>query len=210
MEKDIQDLIETLGPATPEPKPILQKGKTISAFSSNGFETAGDPALEGMLKGCEDFCNLMLTGEEPRWLSLLGPSGSGKTHLSTSVFEWVKKGFRVYQGGHLGITMIRDIMLVDCYEWVKRDASENWNYTPRICEAFFVVIDDLGCARDKTGHLADCYSRIANKRLGKWTIFTSNMLADDIKENVDARVASRLYRNGSTVIETNAPDWNLR
>lgn len=164
-----------------------------------------------MLDGAIAFCADMADGKEPRWLSLLGPSGSGKTFLTTLIHEWVKKNFYVNSGaGPMGTDLYRSIMFVDSYRWVKMDAAENWNYTPRICTAFFACIDDLAAPRDNTGHLANCYSDVSQQRGGKWTIITSNLLSDDIRENVDTRVASRLYRHGSVVIETNAGDWNLR
>jgi len=79
-----------------------------------------------------------------------------------------------------------------------------------MCEAYFLVIDDLGSPRDINGYLADCYAKICEERLGKWTIITTNKPLGQIAEEIDARIASRMIRGGSKVVATNAGDWNLR
>ena len=72
------------------------------------------------------------------------------------------------------------------------------------------MIDDLGAVRDPTGFMADNYLRILNKRLGMRTVITCNLMADQIAETIDARIASRLFRNGSRVVQTEAQDYCMR
>jgi len=172
--------------------------------------TVGDPKLEGILKGTRDFCEDLRLHAAPRWLTIIGDSGTGKSLLSTMVHEWVRKNYRVYRPAPNYVIDLRDIMFVKCKDIIEREKATNWTFTQRICEAYFVVIDDLGSPRDQNGFLADCYARICEERLGKWTIITTNKPLASIAEEIDARIASRMIRGGSTVIETNAPDWNLR
>lgn len=41
-------------------------------------------------------------------------------------------------------------------------------------------------------------------------LFTANLSLSDIEQRIDTRVASRMIRNGSTVVDVNVPDFNLR
>lgn len=75
---------------------------------------------------------------------------------------------------------------------------------------FLVVIDDVGAARDTTNFIADGLYRLANVRLGKWTIFTSNLGLADVAKQIDERFASRLIRDGNVVHRINAGDYAMR
>lgn len=131
--------------------------------------------------------------------------------LSTIACKWAKKNFTINRGaGPNGVDDYRDIMFVKCKDIIDKEKSTEWKFTRRMCDAFFVVVDDLGSPRDQNGYLADCYARICEERLGKWTIITTNKPLAQIADEIDARIASRMIRGGSKVIETNAPDWNLR
>ena len=73
-----------------------------------------------------------------------------------------------------------------------------------------LVIDDLLSAHDPRGFLSSIASDLAERRLGKWTIFTSNFLLDQIAKK-ETRVASRMLRSGNEVIQLdNIADFNLR
>ena len=211
-EQEIKDLAATLELATRERRkatPEQQEGIREASFRE--FQTLGDPELELILGGFERLCNEMRAGEAPRWLTLIGDSGTGKSMLSEMVHKWAKKNFTVNPGnGPNGIDTYRDIIFVKCKDIIDREKATQWTYTKRICEAFFVVIDDLGAPRDKNEFLADCYARICEERLGKWTIITTNKPLARIAEEIDARIASRMIRGGSEVIEASAMDWNLR
>jgi len=52
--------------------------------------------------------------------------------------------------------------------------------------------------------------KLADERLRKWTMFTCNFDRRQIALQIDARIASRLMRHGSVIIETNIRDYGLR
>jgi hypothetical protein len=51
---------------------------------------------------------------------------------------------------------------------------------------------------------------VLESRLGKWTVLTANVSLSQIGELLDPRIASRMIRNNSVVVDVNLPDWNLR
>ena len=53
-------------------------------------------------------------------------------------------------------------------------------------------------------------NELFNKRCRKWTFTTSNLSLDDISEQIDNRISSRLIRDGNVVTETNVIDFSLR
>ena len=48
------------------------------------------------------------------------------------------------------------------------------------------------------------------KRSRKWTFLTSNPSLNDIDEQIDKSIASRITRDGNRVAETNTIDFSLR
>lgn len=78
-------------------------------------------------------------------------------------------------------------------------------------DTFFLVIDDLGAERDSSGFVKDKMFELLNARMGKWTLITTNLSLKNIAENYDARIASRLIRDGNIFMRINAGDyWLLR
>lgn len=144
------------------------------------------------------FVNDILNKQRPRrWLSLLGASGVGKTHLAEAVAAILKKE--------------RPGWLVQCWKWQKvvsiyRDGD--FGIVEHLVEnPYVLVLDDIG-AENTTEAVRSMLVRIADGRLGKWTLWTSNLLSDDIGKTIDVRIASRMYRGDNVVCEVeNAPDY---
>ena len=51
---------------------------------------------------------------------------------------------------------------------------------------------------------------LLNAREGKFTVITANLTLEDFNQQMDARIASRLIRNGSVVVDVIAEDFNMR
>lgn len=130
------------------------------------------------------------------WLTLLGTSGAGKTLLARRVFRWWTESSRLYG---------RWISWAKFVEDSKPSLpAEQW---ADIREAFFLVIDDFGAARDPNGYAAGLLHGIMEARLGKWTLLTSNMNGEEIAK-MDGRIASRLVRGGSIAVAVDVTDYN--
>lgn len=170
------------------------------------FQTFSDPQLERMLmesaRFVEQYCWPV---KSPRWLSLLGSSGAGKTYLARRIYRWAK-------------TLPFPQSLGD----IKYPAT--WHHWPSVCKDLLernfeplessvsdvvVFLDEIGAATDKTGFLTDQLSNFLCRRTGRWTVITGNVGMKAIRE-MDARIASRMIRDGSVVVDVDVMDYSLR
>lgn len=155
------------------------------------------------------FADSMTTGNG-RWLAILGKSGTGKTHLAREVFSHAKRNFSGWVDPDRGNYQLRQFLWLDARKLAQRLRDGEWELRDRIAGAFLVVLDDIFATRDPSGFVLDELEAALNSRLGKWTVITSNLLHGQIADQ-DPRIASRLRRNGSTVLEIKKlPDWNAR
>ena len=77
----------------------------------------------------------------------------------------------------------------------------------------YAMIDDIGQTEDmQKAYLVGALGRIADMRLGTWTIWTANLSLEQIGDQLDRRISSRMLRDGNVVVELPAdfPDYNLR
>ncbi len=128
-----------------------------------------------------------------RWLSLLGASGCGKTHLARKVVEVLKAEGR-------GERFVQFWSWRGAMQHVLADgAVMRW-----LIDRPVLVLDDIG-----TGFTESTKARALNAsllyellegRLGKWTFLTSNLAPAHIEEQLDARIASRLYRGFNEIV----------
>lgn len=164
-------------------------------------------ALDKAMQFCLDMAGVSVP---PYWLTLLGPSGVGKTMLArkiTSFFHARLDGFRdeakagnwLRHGGMKAWgAVINDAMEGD-YSGL-RNLKEDW----------FVCLDDIGAEYDRHKDLsvAKLYD-VLSARTNRFTVITANLTQDDVNRKMDARIASRLLRHGSVVVDIDAPDFNL-
>ena len=53
-------------------------------------------------------------------------------------------------------------------------------------------------------------NEIFNNRLGKWTFITSNLSLENLHDELDARIVSRLNHGKNEIVQTNAIDFSMR
>lgn len=197
---------------------------TITSVKCLPFQTLRDLQLENMKFAAEQFINSMLQGKSPRWLSFLGSSGAGKTMLAKwiySVFkdklDWTinwpasEKTARLNGAGEkvYGQVMRFRGQFVAWSKIARYLREGEYRIFDDICAPFFLVVDDIG-AEYGTDFINSKLYELCNRREGKWTIFTANLSLSDIEQRIDTRIASRMIRNGSTVVDVNVSDFNLR
>ncbi len=167
------------------------------------FQTLNDPRLEDMVEAAARFEQDATNKRKPRWLSFCGRSGTGKTHLASIVFKRLQFDFQEHttllSGAHRYVWPRLLPKLRDGAYWLLDDIRD--------CHLLF--LDDFGTERPTEFALEKLYE-IIEARTRKWTILTCNLSVAQIAERMDTRIASRLMRDGSTVIDVDAPDFNLR
>lgn len=158
------------------------------------------PEVDQMHREAQWFINDVINRVRPmRWLSLLGSSGIGKTHLARAIIDTLKRE--------------RPDSIIQFWSWSKvvamlRDGE--WGLIQHLIDNPFVLaLDDIGVTNESAITIA-AMNRLADARLGKWTIFTSNLSAENINKQIDTRVASRLYRGNNVICEcSKAQDYSF-
>ena len=170
------------------------------------------PGLSAVLPAVQAFCSAVIRCEPPRrWLSLLGPSGVGKTHVLKQALACLQAAAArgVWKipttTGHRGPQVAHLIPAVDLQDF--RAPQDYSRYD-------VIYIEDIGsgAALDHRGAGAVTRSRIAELlqlRSGRWTLLDANLYRREIEQQIDGRIASRLKRDGSWMVEVpmEVPDF---
>lgn len=179
---------ETVARLTPDAGTNTRKSRP---FDPQGFD-ATHPECAKALREAQDFANRFDNRDpEGRWISFLGPSGRGKTHLAKAL------------AAHIGAKPWRWMRVLD---YLRRG---DFGVIHHLCDMPALVLDDIGAAYE-TEMSRSKIGEIAERRIGKWTVWTSNYLLGGIAAEIDNRVASRMVRDGCRVVSfKEAPDWSL-
>lgn len=115
-------------------------------------------------------------------------------HTSTATQRWLRRG------GFKSWGRVMDEMMNGDFSGI-RDMREDW----------FLCLDDIGAEHTRNRELSTSkLYDILNARAGKFTVITANLTLEEVNRQMDARIASRLLRDGSVVVDVMAPDFNLR
>lgn len=169
------------------------------------------------------FADDMLCQREPRWISFLGTSGAGKTMLTKELWHVYRDNF------HSKINLEkskRSRIESNQYGEIVRDRGGFMNWGSAINNRMlkgeyefledmrhyaFFAIDDIASEYERHRELsASKLYNVLESRLGKWTVITANLPLDAIGEKLDARIASRMIRDNSIVVDVDVVDYNLR
>lgn len=159
----------------------------------------------------------MARGAEPYWLTFAGVPGVGKTWIARQIYvEGRKHNLRAtkdcpQQYGTYDERRRRP----DC-RWIREDefaqlllTDKQYDLPEYIAHEWLVGYDDLGTKCDTKARdvMGDALCRLANQRLGKWTLWTTNFTLDEISARIDARVSSRLIRDSNKFLTIQAQDY---
>lgn len=189
--------------------------------SKSGWKPALDaycPALVKAAAEAERFVAEMEEGRPGRWLSLVGDPGVGKTMLARQILAQSKQSnpgrFSTWISGPSSGDHERNprprCCWIDASQFANNLMQGEFFWPEHFFNDWCVVFDDLGAARDtKSDFIADAIYRFANTRLGRWTVWTSNLSLELIGQRIDMRVASRLIRDENITLKIVARDYAL-
>lgn len=147
-------------------------------------------------------------------LTLCGKTGLGKTMLAEAVLEslgadawgFCSKVEPVQRNG-------RVLRLT----WEKHDwrrvsdgfKSGDW-YVDDMEQCGLLVLDDIGADHDPSKAATAKLDRILRTRRGRWTVVTSNLDGQQMRDQLDARIASFLNRDSNLLVEVTGRDFSER
>ena len=88
----------------------------------------------------------------------------------------------------------------------KREGEESFYVA---CEVNLLVLDEIKGHHDPSGFAKDTLYELINRRIGRWTVITSNLTMSGL-EAIDARIASRLTRTPNVIVECNTKPYAKR
>jgi len=171
----------------------------------NGFDTLNDPILDKMLFQAKEFLIDMQEKQQPRWLSYCGISGTGKTFLAKKIRSAASRITYMLQHDSL----IYPIMFSFWPDLLSRLRDGEFWRMDDLSEANLVVMDEIAIDHDPSGFAADKLCQILSRRVGKWTLLTSNWTLSKIQE-IDPRISSRMVRDKSVVVGCDTVDYATR
>lgn len=180
---------------------------------------AHEPSLQQAAADVSRFVSDIAAGAIPYWLTLTGIPGSGKTMLARQIYAESKK----YNPGEASLWVperqtgaLRDsdrrpyCIWLDATVFARKLKEGDYNLPESYGTDFLVVFDDLGASRDKTDFVPEAIYRLASTRLRQWTVWTTNLTVQEIKDRLDPRIASRLLRDDNKFITLRCGDYALR
>ena len=160
--------------------PITIQAPMLGSKDLNGYCRGVHPECGKAVEIVSQWVADIKSGQEPWNLCLLGPSGVGKTHLARSACRLVGGAFRQWfrilgaiRDGHPGIPAQLEKERVLC-------------------------IDDLGAGYD-TDFSKALAAEMAERRVRKFTLWTSNLTPEALAGEFDTRLVSRLIRGKNQV-----------
>ena len=201
---DIDAAIERMLAEAQDGEPTPAPSKPAPKIKPFALEDVHDSVVAAHA-ACKAWLQASCAGHrKPYTLTMSGRSGCGKTHLMRNAYRYIigntPKIARMWTWSAL-LTALR--------------AEDAGFIMHTLGEVDFVFIDDIG-AENISGDFTRGLScavlcDLLDRREGKWTMFSSNLTLSEIAKTYDARIASRLIRNGGVICDmTDAEDYALR
>ncbi len=158
----------------------------------------------------KEFCMLYaekfnLRENRPKNLLFHGDTGIGKTHLAVSILKEILK--KEYSGLFISLPLLLTM--------IKNTYSKNDESGMTVVDIFkkmksidLLVIDDMG-AEAGSNHDIQKIFELLDSRLGKPTVFTTNLNYEQFSETFGKRNASRILKD-TIIIKLDGPDYRKK
>lgn len=183
---------------------------------------AYEPTLGEAKVACARLVADMERGAIPYWLTLQGVNGCGKTMLMRQVFKeakrinpgnpannaiWPPDWEGLAQGVNVYTNARPYCLIFDESGLASRMRNGDFGLPASLRSDYFVALDEIGVARDPTNFVADAVAQLCENRIGRWSMFATNLTLAEIAERMDARISSRLIREGNRFMAIKARDY---
>ncbi|HHY72757.1 MAG TPA: ATP-binding protein [Bacillus bacterium] len=131
------------------------------------------------------------SGQAPKNLLLFGETGIGKTHLAVSILKVVIE--KEYSGLFISLPLLLSL-IKNTYSKYDDSGLTAADVMKKMKEIDLLVIDDMG-AEAGSNHDIQKVFELLDSRLGKPTIFTTNLNFEQFSEMFGKRNTSRILKN---------------
>lgn len=169
------------------------------------------PALECVMPAVHRFCSDVLNDAAPYWLSILGPSGVGKTLALRQAFRMLSRNEHLWE-----IKTATGWRMPQCAHIIPGEDLTDYKAPRDYGQYDLLYVEDIGAgaSADKGAGVvtASRITELLQYRTGKWTLLCANMSRRAVATQLDPRIASRLKRDGSVLVELDPaiPDYENR
>lgn len=158
-----------------------------------------------MLNEAVDFLAEIEERGSPRWISFLGNSGTGKTFLADMLCRQSMRYPQIAQHKEL----VNGAQIAFWPKLLTKLRNGDYWLIEDLAIANLVFLDEIAVEHDPSGFARDKLCELISRRVGKWTIITSNLTLKKLAD-IDTRISSRMIRGGSRTIEVDTVDYALR
>ena len=118
--------------------------------------------------------------------------------LLTELFNFCKDNFQTSVKLHGDNVSLYDFYAATTSQLA--DTFRQYGYNSYAEKADLLFVDDIGAEKDTTGFVKGKLCELLSRRLGKWTLLTSNLTLTDMGENYDNRISSRIIRDDNMFV----------
>lgn len=144
-------------------------------------------------------------GQQPKNLLIFGETGIGKSHLSISILKVVME--KEYSGLFISLPLLLTL-IKNTYSKYDDSGLTAVDILNKMKEIDLLVIDDMG-AEAGSNHDIQKVFELLDSRLGKPTIFTTNLKHDQFTEVFGVRNTSRILKN-SFILKLDGSDYRKK
>jgi DNA replication protein DnaC len=175
------------------PPPRRLTVETLPPYQTEGLH----PSVKSAHTAATAWYRAITRREQPYWLTLFGTSGCGKTFLARHIRSALRK-----KG-------------IDCQLWnwgtsFDEIVSPDSHLMAHLIRLPVLILDDIGTGYTTSDKAADLHAsklyEILESREKKFTLITSNLSPQDIKDRLDCRISSRLFRPPHKIIDLSMAD----
>jgi DNA replication protein DnaC len=188
-----------------DPEDLLDQARKIAVAMKpkTGYRTdfAGktDDGLSQALKEACLMLARMRRGLPAHWLTLSGTNGTGKTMLA----QWLASQMEVRMPERLIPRKWTGNEIKATY------LGGGWGLPADLGREEWLLVDELGAEREQPS-FREAMIDMLNRRMGRWTIITSNLSERELEQAFSSRLTSRMIRDGNVHVRIESPDYFTR
>ena len=210
-----QDLVPRVVRGLPAPQATPQKTPMPRMVSEppapwdkrfRDFQTLGEKQLCEALAAATQFVDAFRADPYGGGyiLTLSGANGCGKTFLAKCTLAEMGWNFNGTVNAPWreagGAIMDRSCKFRDWTKVADRMLNGNWQACETMNDTLVVCLDDIGANYDKSGAVTAKLNSFLRSRGKRWTIVTSNFTIAQMRDQLDARIASYLIRDKNVAV----------